>query len=272
MRTKWMQDAALQWRQNQRLRYAVLLAVVVLAMHGILKLADRRDQIAKEWARDQELIARLKSVSSEPDWIRRGAVMQQRLRDTVLSMPEAATMGQAKADQAVWLAELGERAKLADPQVKVEDALVVPKYPGLLQVVARLESQAIAPWDLGKPLRDFGRALPWRQVERAEFSASNPTRFSVIVRSYYRMPEFKPPAVPAPLPSTQAKDALDGAMPRTAAVPSATSAAPAAASAPARPQATPAPQVDGKSAKTGVLRQVLDKSEPTDAAASRKRD
>lgn len=191
------QDAMLQWRQNQRLRYAVLLAVVTLGMHGVLKLADKRDAVAKEWGSDQELIARLKAVTSEPEWVERGATMQQRLRANVLALPQIVTMGQAKAEQSVWLLDIAKRAKLPNPRVLVEDALEVPKYPGLVQVVARLESDAVIPWTIGPMLRTLGQGLPWRQVERAEFGSSNPTRFSVIVRSYYRTPEIElPPAPP----------------------------------------------------------------------------
>jgi len=101
----------------------------------------------------------------------------------------------------------------------------------------------------------------WRaaQVWRAEFTAANPTRFSVIVRSYYRTPEFRPP--PAPPAESSRPDNT-----RTAAAPSAKPALPAVTRSPAKARTTPAPQVDGQSAKTGVLRQVLEEPEPADAA------
>lgn len=212
MNIKWIQDAVVQWRQNQRLRYAVLVVIVIVSMHGILKLADKRDEVAKEWGRDQELITRLQAVTSEPEWIKRGALMQQRLRSTILALPLARTMGQAKADQSVWLADLAKRAEFTTPRVLVEDALEVPKHPGLVQVVARLEADAVPPWTLSKPLRSLGQALPWRQVERAEFTSANPTRFSVIVRSYYRTPEVELPAAPKPVASASSPDSANAAM------------------------------------------------------------
>ena len=106
---KWFQDALQQWRQNPRLRYALLIVLAILAMHGVLKIADRRDEVAKAWAHDQELMARYREVAAEPDWPKRSAGLMQQWRDSVAALPHAATMGEAKAEQQVWLAGLATR-------------------------------------------------------------------------------------------------------------------------------------------------------------------
>lgn len=236
---KWFQDALQQWRQNPRLRYAVLIVLVILAMHGVLKIADRRDEVAKAWAHDQGLMTRYREVAAEPDWPKRSAGLMQQWRDSVALLPHASTMGAAKAEQQVWLSEFASSNKFAAAKITVQDALDVPGHPGMIQVVSRIDVDGVAPWLYAVPLREVATALPWRQVQRAEITAVNPGKLSLTFRNFYRNDKF---AMPPPLPVAK------------------TGESPAAA--PVQKAATegvhPAPVVQPATGKEGVLKQVLD--------------
>ena len=164
MNWRWYRDMLAQWQQNQRLRYAVLLGIVIVAMHGILKIADRRDELVKDWSKEQDLLIQLKEVAQQPAWPMRAETAQARLRSTILALPLVTSKGQAQADQHMWLSGIGRSARLQGVQVAVEDALDVPDQKGLIQVVARLEGQDL-PWKFAPALRFVERGLPWRQVQ-----------------------------------------------------------------------------------------------------------
>ena len=245
---KWFQDALQQWRQNPRLRYALLLVVTILALQGILKIADRRDELAKAWARDQELMGRYHEVVAEPDWPKRSAMLMQQWRDSVASLPRAATMGEAKAEQQVWLSEFAKGNKLATAKITIQDALDVPAHPGMIQVVSRIDVDGVAPWLYAEPLREVAAALPWRQVQRSEITGVNPGKLSLTFRNYYRNEKFTmPPAIAVAAPAPQPAQA-PGVVQSPATMATSTS-----------PSKIPQP-ADGKE---GVLKQVLDDTKVT---------
>ena len=102
MNWRWYRDLLAQWQKNQRLRYAVLLVIVILSMHGILKIADSRDALVKDWTKDQDLLNRLREVASQPAWPERAEAAHAQLRAVLLALPLATTEGQARADQHMW--------------------------------------------------------------------------------------------------------------------------------------------------------------------------
>ena len=221
MNWRWYRDLLAQWQKNQRLRYAVLLVIVILSMHGILKIADSRDALVKDWTKDQDLLNRLREVAAQPAWPERADAAYAQLRAVLLALPLATTEGQARADQHMWLSDLARRGGVQSAQVTVEDALEVPEQPGLIQVVARLEAQDV-PWKFSTPLRLLAQGLPWRQAQRLEISAGDIGKMSVIVRSYYRDASIEVPpsrAVAVVPPPASAPVASTGA-PESAAVPS----------------------------------------------------
>ncbi|MBS0226985.1 MAG: hypothetical protein JSS25_11665 [Proteobacteria bacterium] len=249
---KWLQDAIQQWRQNPRLRYAVLLVLAILAMHGVLKIADRRDELAKAWAHDQELMTRYREVVAEPRWPQRSAMLMQQWRDSVLALPHATTMGEAKAEQQVWLTKFASRNKLTAAKIVIQDALDVPAHPGMIQVVSRIDGDGVSPWLYADPLREAAAALPWRQVQRAEITAVNPGKLSLVFRNYYRNDTFPmpPAAVPGKTPATTALAASAGPSAAVATQPTSTTNATTSGSrSPVRPAAA---------GDKGVLNQVLD--------------
>lgn len=250
MMGKWLQDAIQQWRQNPRLRYALLLVLSILAMHGVLKIADRRDELAKAWARDEELMTRYREVVAEPRWPQRSAMLMQQWRDSVAALPHATTMGEAKAEQQVWLAWFAKRNKFATAKVVIQDALDVPAHPGMIQVVSRIDVDGVEPWLYAEPLREAAAALPWRQVQRAELTAVNPGKLSLVFRNYYRNDKFPMPPAAAPAKTSAPRPGAPS-NPRSSAMAPTTNAPATGRQSPVRASAA---------AKEGVLNQVLDQS------------
>lgn len=196
MNWKWWQNIVGQWQTNPRLRYAVLIVLVILAVHGILKLADRRDALVMQWTKDQELVTRLQEVSRQPQWPARARAAEGRLRETVGALPLANTLGQARADLHMWLGEQARRAGVRDFQVTVETPVEVPEEPGLIQVVGRLEASDLS-WKLVPLLRRLALGLPWRQAQRMEVLGGDAGKLSVIVRSHHRDSRIQLPDVSA---------------------------------------------------------------------------
>ena len=250
---KWFQDALQQWRQNPRLRYAVLLVLAILATHGVLKIADRRDEVAKSWAHDQELMGRFREVDAEPEWTKRSTELMQQWRESVARLPHAATMGEAKAEQQVWLSDFAKRNKFATAKISVQDALDVPAHPGMIQVVSRIDVDGVAPWLYADPLREVAAALPWRQVQRAEIVGVSPGKLSLTFRNYYRTDKF---ALPPAVPETQSR--ADKIPAQTAAVqgPATVAAGRPATAESSNPSSSRIP-VPATAKKEGVLKQVL---------------
>lgn len=185
MNWKWLRNVLAQWQANPRLRYAVLLIIVIVAVHGTLKIADHRDAIVQAWGKDQDLLVRLQEVSAQPAWPQRAEKAETTLRNAITALPLATNRSQARAELHMWLIELARRAGVQGYQVSIEDALDVPDKPGLMQVVGKIEV-GDSPWKLAIPLRQIARGLPWRQVQRMELDAGDPGRMSAIVRSYHR--------------------------------------------------------------------------------------
>lgn len=253
MNWRWYRDLLAQWQKNQRLRYAVLLVIVILSMHGILKIADSRDALVKDWTKDQDLLNRLREVASQPAWPERAEAAHAQLRAVLLALPLATTEGQARADQHMWLSDLARRGGVQSAQVTVEDALEVPEQPGLIQVVARLEAQDV-PWKFSTPLRLLAQGLPWRQAQRLEIIAGAAGKMSLIVRSYYR-----DASIDIPPPQVVAVASTPGGALGSTAAPS-----PSLPAATRRSLPAPAPTTDGGSEaddeRAGVVEGVLQSS------------
>lgn len=196
-----------EWRQNARLRWGVLLVVLILGARGILAVSDSRAEIARQYERDAALLARLEATAAETDWPRRARLAESTRRALLEGIPEARNDGAARADLQARLDQLARDAVLADPVVRVETVLDVPGHPDLRQAVGRLEGTVATTLDTAPVARAVASALPWIQAEQFEVAESQPVRVIAIVRSFYRRADLPAPeAVAAPVGAPAAPD------------------------------------------------------------------
>jgi Tfp pilus assembly protein PilO len=183
-----------EWRQNARLRWGVLVVVLILGARGVLAVSDARVEIAKQQARDTELLARLEATAAETDWPRRARRAEAARSAMLAGLPEARTEGAARADLLARLDQLAKDAVIATPTVRVETVLDIPDEPGLRQAVGRIEGTVATRLDVAPVARALAAGLPWMQVEQLEFAEGEPVRVSAIVRTLYRIPDDARPA------------------------------------------------------------------------------
>lgn len=181
-------DAARQWRQNRRLRLAVLIGLLVLGFQVVFALADRRDAVADAYQRDLQLLTRLDSASREAEWPERAEQVRTALAAVQAGVPRAQSAGLAQAELQAWLTEQASQSGLTQPRVRTETTLDVPGRPELWQVVARMDAEASA-GTLATFLQAMSASLPWVQVERLEVrEAREGVHVTLIVRAYYHRP------------------------------------------------------------------------------------
>ncbi|MFZ5657244.1 MAG: hypothetical protein ACOY37_09355 [Pseudomonadota bacterium] len=177
-----------EWRQNARLRWGVLVVVLILGTRAILGVSDSRAELARRYGRDAQLLARLEATAAERDWPRRAREAEKARSAMLASLPQARNEGAARADLLARLDQLARDAVLAEPMVRVETVLDVPGYPELRQAVGRLEGTVATPLEVAPVARAVAAGLPWLQAEQFEVAEGQPTRVVVIARAYYRRP------------------------------------------------------------------------------------
>lgn len=187
-----------EWRQNARLRWGALVIVLILGARLALSVSDERAELAKQYARDAELFARLDATAQETAWPRRAKAAEAARDELVGSLREARNDGAARADLQAWLGTLATDAVLTQPVVQVEAVLDVPGYPELRQAVARIEGTVPTHLDVAPFARGLAAGLPWIQAEQFEIGDGQPVRVQAIVRAYYRKPSLAPAATPTP--------------------------------------------------------------------------
>ncbi|HEY0915124.1 MAG TPA: hypothetical protein VGE22_09670 [Solimonas sp.] len=185
MSAPMLENAAMQWRENRRLRMAVLVAMVALALHLLDGLDRHRESAMRQHAADIGLRQRLERVAGQPEWVERAKQAEAELDGMRREMRVTANAGQAQAEIEAWLTEFAAAQKLSGPAVKVQDVLEVPGHPELVQVLARLDGTlpAFAQHSLVQALE---RGLPWMQVERLDIGEQSEPKISLVMRAYYR--------------------------------------------------------------------------------------
>lgn len=186
IRASW-QRARDEWRNNRRLRIAGLVALVFVAFHLFFALEQRRQSFAARYANDLELQARLQGMRGHNAWAARASQAESALKVMRARMPEVTGAGLAQAELQNWLTGLATRTGLLEPKVRVEEALDVPGYPEMWQVVARLDGQLPQYGDAAF-LRAVSEGLPWIRTERLDIDDGTPARMALVVRGYYRRP------------------------------------------------------------------------------------
>lgn len=175
-----------EWQANRRLRLAGMAIVLVVGVHLALTASERRAPLIEEYARDADLVERLRDASSESAWPERAAKAEQRLAEVREGVPEVGSMGLAQAELQAWLAEQAQSAGLGEARVRVETTLDVEGHPELWQVLARLDA-TIPEGSLGPFLQQVSAGLPWIQSERLEITGTRSgQRLVLTARGYYR--------------------------------------------------------------------------------------
>lgn len=203
-----------EWRQNARLRWGVLVVVLILGAQAVLAVVDARTALAKQYARDAELFARLRTTAAERDWPRRARQAEKLRLDMFAAIPEARSEGAARADLQARLDQLARDAVLTGAIVRVETVVDVPGYPELRQAVGRLEGTVPTPLDVAPFARAVAAGLPWMQAEQFEVGEGQPVRIVAILRSYYRRPGVVPTPPPAPAGKVTGKATTAAAAPK----------------------------------------------------------
>lgn len=181
-----------EWRQNARLRWGVLVVVLILGARAVLAVSDSRVELAEQYERDAALLGRLEATASETDWPRRARNAQAARHALVEAIPVARNEGAARADLQARLDQLAKDAVLGGAVVRVETVLDVPGHPELRQAVGRLEGTVATPLDVAPVARALAAGLPWIQAEQFEVAEAQPARVVAIVRAFYRKAEPTP--------------------------------------------------------------------------------
>ena len=185
MTTPALENMAAQWRDNHRLRMAVLVALVVLALHLLDGLGRHRETAMQAQASDARLGQRLAQLAAQPEWRARAKQAEDELDVLRREMRVVSSNGQAQAEVQAWLTDFAKAQTIAEPTVKVQEVLDVPGHPGLVQVLARLDGQ-LAAFSQRALAKRLAAALPWVQVERLEIGDQEVAKVSMVVRAYYR--------------------------------------------------------------------------------------
>lgn len=196
----WLRARA-EWRANRRLRLAGLVALVILAFNLAFALEQHRQVIEVQYAHDLELQARLEGMRGQKDWDERATLAEAALAEMRARMPEVSGPGLAQAELQSWLTALSANAALTESRIRVEDALDVPGYPDMWQVVARLDAK-LPQYSDAAFLRALSAGLPWVQAERLEIGDSAPATLALVVRGYYRRAPSLEPQMPVTAPVT----------------------------------------------------------------------
>lgn len=202
-----------EWRQNARLRWGVLVVVLILGARAILGVSDSRVELAKQYERDAALLGRLEATASETDWPRRARAAEGARRALVEAIPLARNEGAARADLQARLDQLAKDAVITGALVRVETVLDVPGHPDLRQAVGRLEGTVATPLDVAPVARAVAAGLPWMQAEQFEVGDAQPARIVAIVRAFYRKAAPGPAGVADPAAAI-APDASDASQAR----------------------------------------------------------
>jgi hypothetical protein len=172
-----------QWRENRRLRLAVLVVLVILGVQALGVIGKWSAAAAERQLADMKLRERLDLIGAQPEWLDRADEAEAELDLMQRQMLTVASAGQAQAEVHAWLSEFAKSGGVADPTIKVEQVLDVPGQPALVQVLARLEGKLPA-FGHAAVVRGVSWGLPWIQAERLEVGEQ--ARVNLVVRSYYR--------------------------------------------------------------------------------------
>lgn len=198
MRAQWEKMRA-EWQSNRRLRLGALVALLVIATHGLLVMGDRRQAIEDAYAKDLALQARMEGIGRDAQWPARADEAEAKYAALLEAIPLVTGSGLARAELQNWLTQFATSAAVSEPKVRVEDSLEVPGHPGMWQVLARLDGR-IEQYGHAGFARALSDALPWIQVERLEIAEGAPARVSVVVRGFYRQSTAAQPADAAAAP------------------------------------------------------------------------
>lgn len=178
--------ARAEWNANPRLRIGAALIAVIIAVYLLLVLADAREALRRDVAREAERLAKIEALAGQDAWIER-ADEAARLREALESqLPPARTPGLAQAAMQGSLRELlqpyGDAVTL-----EVAAATELPSNPGIVRVSATLGA------------RDFGmdRSLALVQaieaspqllaITSASIESRTATDLSLTVNGYFRL-------------------------------------------------------------------------------------
>lgn len=190
-----------EWRHNRRLRFGALAIAGIIGLQLILWMSDARAVRMEQYQRDAELLTRLENASRESAWVGRADAAEAILaamRDTI---PAVDSEGLAQAEVQAWLGDLAAYVGVAEPVIRVENAIAVDGQPDMLQVLARLDG-AIAESQVATLMRTLAAARPWFQAERLQVQDGNVPRMSLVLRGYFRKGQAAADAArPAGLPA-----------------------------------------------------------------------
>lgn len=180
-------NARRQWAASRRLRVACLVIALMVVLHGVFAIADRRAAVEERYRQDAQLLQRLEAARTELEWPERAAEATEALAQMRSSVPAAQSAGLAQAEVQAWLNSQAQSAGLEGMRARAEPVADVPGRAELWQVIARLDAEA-TPQSLENFARNVAAGLPWVQVERLEISGQDRLRVVAVVRAYFQRP------------------------------------------------------------------------------------
>lgn len=183
-----LQPLLRQWREQRRLRLAAMMVALLLGLHLVLAVSDRRQAIQTTWRQDAQLYGRLVSASRDDQWPERLEQVRASRIALEASLPRSDSEGLAQAELQAWLSQQAQSAGIAAPRVQAQQAIAVPGRDELWQVIARLDAQ-VEPDALARLLNALAQARPWTQVERLDVRPGRGLRqLTLVVRAYSLRP------------------------------------------------------------------------------------
>ena len=128
-----------QWRENPRLRFGVLIIIVVIAIYIFLSLEDIREKQEVEYNQEIERYQRMLVIAEQRFWPERAAQARSQRVQLQAGLWRAESPGLAQAALQSWLKQKLHKFKLDSIKYDVGAVKPVPGLNYIWQVPAHLK-------------------------------------------------------------------------------------------------------------------------------------
>ena len=178
-------------RRNTRLRVGVWAIVAIILTYTVMVVNDYHKQLQADYDKALAHLNQLQSIAKQTQWAERASKAQELRTQLAARLWQADTKGLAQAIFQTWLQEEIFFARIEKPQLHVEEAVDVAKYPQFWQVTAKLKG-AFVPKRLISLLSAIAKHPQLVVTERLNIRhhRKKPT-FIFIVSAYFQAPGAK---------------------------------------------------------------------------------
>ncbi|MEA1889029.1 MAG: hypothetical protein U9N50_04515 [Pseudomonadota bacterium] len=128
-----------QWRENPRLRFGVLIMIVIVAIYVFLFLEDIREKQEVEYQQEIERYQRMQAIAEQQYWPERAEQARSQRVQLQTGLWRAESQGLAQAALQSWLKRKLHKLKLDTIKYDVAAVKPVPGINYIWQVPAHLK-------------------------------------------------------------------------------------------------------------------------------------